>query len=93
MDYFQACIDKNPLVFVQFYHGENQKMKKSTEKAEKLRAGMGNLSEEGRDYITHMVRAMLFYQNSLDLPGETLAGRPGKAKKPPGPGSRKGRAE
>jgi hypothetical protein len=58
-------------------------MKRSAKKAGELQAGMGNLSEEGRDYITTMVRAMLSYQNSLDLPGETAAGRPGKAKNAP----------
>jgi hypothetical protein len=58
-------------------------MKKNTEKAGKLRAGMGNLSEKGRDYITNMVRAMLFYQNSLVSPGETAAGQPDKAKNAP----------
>ncbi|MDR1970820.1 MAG: hypothetical protein LBQ46_02760 [Treponema sp.] len=58
-------------------------MKRNAKKAGELQAGMGNLSEEGRDYITTMVRAMLSYQNSLDLPGETAAG-PDKAKNAPG---------
>jgi hypothetical protein len=56
-------------------------MKKGEKKDEKLKAGMENLSDEGRVYIKDLTKAMFLYQNSLVLSG--AAKQPGGAKTPP----------
>jgi hypothetical protein len=57
-------------------------MKKGEKKDEKLKAGMENLSDEGRVYIKNLTEAMLAYQSSLAAFG--VAGPPGKATTLPG---------
>jgi hypothetical protein len=56
-------------------------MEKGEEKDEKLKAGMENLSAEGRVYIKNLMEAMFLYQNSLVSPG--VAGQPDRVKTPP----------
>jgi hypothetical protein len=53
-------------------------MKKGEKKAEKLKAGMENLSDAGRVYIKNLTEAMFLYQNSLVSAG--VAGPPAEAK-------------
>jgi hypothetical protein len=58
-------------------------MEKGEKKAGKLKAGMENLSENGRAYIKNMTKAMLFYQNSLISSDGTVSSQPDKRKKLP----------
>jgi hypothetical protein len=61
-------------------------MENGEKNAEKLKAGMENLSKNGRDYIKNMIKTMLFYQNSLISSCGTISGRPDKRKPPPDTG-------